>query len=238
MQSASISLNRRKKTGRITKRCRVTRVRAPPQRQRSNVITYYHNALAELIQLLGAGKINEFFDQPTRDIRTVSRSSTVAYMERNRLYDIAVSDNNASYSQAMWILVGVMIVVLAVIFAVWFGIKASLVAPMNRLIDSIRHIAGGDLVKPIEVDGSNEMGQLAESLRHMQGELMRTVGDVRNGANAIYSGASEIATGNNDLSSRTEQQAASLEETAASMEQLTATVNRTPRMRVRPAIWR
>ncbi len=116
-----------------------------------------------------------------------------------------------------------MIVVLAVIFAVWFGIKASLVAPMNRLIDSIRHIAGGDLVKPIEVDGSNEMGQLAESLRHMQGELMRTVGDVRNGANAIYSGASEIATGNNDLS-RTEQQAASLEETAASMEQLTATV--------------
>ena len=37
---------------------------------------------------------------------------------------------------------------------------------------------------------------------------MRTVGDVRNGANAIYSGASEISMGNNDLSSRTEQQAA------------------------------
>ena len=185
----------------------------------------YHNALAELIQLLGAGKINEFFDQPTPGYQDGFEKQYVAYMEQNdRLYDIAVSDNNASYSQAMWILVGVMIVVLAVIFAVWFGIKASLVAPMNRLIDSIRHIAGGVLVKPIEVDGSNEMGQLAESLRHMQGELMRTVGDVRNGANAIYSGASEIATGNNDLSSRTEQQAASLEETAASMEQLTATV--------------
>lgn len=185
----------------------------------------YHNALAELIQLLGAGKINEFFDQPTQGYQDGFEKQYVAYMEQNdRLYDIAVSDNNASYSQAMWILVGVMIVVLAVILAVWFGIKASLVAPMNRLIDSIHHIAGGDLVKPIEVDGSNEMGQLAESLRHMQGELMRTVGDVRNGANAIYSGASEIATGNNDLSSRTEQQAASLEETAASMEQLTATV--------------
>lgn len=185
----------------------------------------YHNALAELIQLLGAGKINEFFDQPTQGYQDGFEKQYVAYMEQNdRLHDIAVSDNNASYSQAMWILVGVMIVVLAVILAVWFGIKASLVAPMNRLIDSIRHIAGGVLVKPIEVDGSNEMGQLAESLRHMQGELMRTVGDVRNGANAIYSGASEIATGNNDLSSRTEQQAASLEETAASMEQLTATV--------------
>ncbi|HDB9950525.1 TPA: methyl-accepting chemotaxis protein [Escherichia coli] len=185
----------------------------------------YHNALAELIQLLSAGKINAFFDQPTQGYQDGFEKQYMAYMQQNdRLYDIAVTDNNASYNQAMWVLACVLIVVLAVIFAVWFGIKTSLVAPMNRLIGSIRHIAGGDLVKSIEVDGSNEVGQLAESLRHMQSELVRTVGDVRNGANAIYSGASEIATGNNDLSSRTEQQAASLEETAASMEQLTATV--------------
>ena len=226
MQSASISLKQAEKNWadyEVLPRDPRQSTAAAAEIKRNYDI--YHNALAELIQLLGAGKINEFFDQPTQGYQDGFEKQYVAYMEQNdRLYDIAVSDNNASYSQAMWILVGVMIVVLAVIFAVWFGIKASLVAPMNRLIDSIRHIAGGDLVKPIEVDGSNEMGQLAESLCHMQGELMRTVGDVRNGANAIYSGASEIATGNNDLSSRTEQQAASLEETAASMEQLTATV--------------
>ncbi|EMA3335732.1 methyl-accepting chemotaxis protein [Salmonella enterica] len=185
----------------------------------------YHGALAELIQLLGAGKINEFFDQPTQSYQDAFEKQYMAYMQQNdRLYDIAVEDNNSSYNQAMWVLVSVLIAVLVVIIAVWFRIKLSLIAPMNRLIESIRHIASGDLVKRIDVEGSNEMGQLAENLRHMQSELMRTVGDVRNGANAIYSGASEIAMGNNDLSSRTEQQAASLEETAASMEQLTATV--------------
>ncbi|EHC71606.1 Methyl-accepting chemotaxis protein, partial [Salmonella enterica subsp. enterica serovar Montevideo str. S5-403] len=185
----------------------------------------YHGALAELIQLLGAGKINEFFDQPTQSYQDAFEKQYMAYMQQNdRLYDIAVEDNNSSYNQAMWVLVSVLIAVLVVIIAVWFGIKLSLIAPMNRLIESIRHIASGDLVKRIDVEGSNEMGQLAENLRHMQSELMRTVGDVRNGANAIYSGASEIAMGNNDLSSRTEQQAASLEEAAASMEQLTATV--------------
>ena len=185
----------------------------------------YHGALAELIQLLGDGKINAFFDQPTQSYQDGFEKQYINYMQQNdRLYDIAVADNNSSYSQAMWVLVCVLITVLAAIIAVWFGIKLTLISPMNRLIDSIRHIASGDLVKRIEVEGSNEIGQLAESLRHMQGELMNTVGDVRNGANAIYSGASEIAMGNNDLSSRTEQQAASLEETAASMEQLTATV--------------
>jgi methyl-accepting chemotaxis protein-1 (serine sensor receptor) len=185
----------------------------------------YHGALAELIQLLGAGKINEFFDQPTQGYQDGFEKQYVNYLQQNdHLYQTAVDDSNSSYSQAIWILLSVLILVLVVIVGVWVGIRHALISPLNRLTDSIRHIASGDLVKRIEVDGSNEMGQLADTLRHMQAELMRTVGDVRNGANAIYSGASEISMGNNDLSSRTEQQAASLEETAASMEELTATV--------------
>ncbi|WP_312560013.1 methyl-accepting chemotaxis protein [Enterobacter sp.] len=185
----------------------------------------YHGALAELIQLLGAGKINAFFDQPTQSYQDGFEKQYVSYLQQNdKLYQMAVEDSNSSFSQAVWVLIGVLIAVLVVIVAVWLNIKQTLISPLNRLIDNIRHIASGDLVKRIEVQGTNEMGELADSLRHMQGELVRTVGDVRNGANAIYSGASEIAMGNNDLSSRTEQQAASLEETAASMEQLTATV--------------
>ncbi|MRS15342.1 methyl-accepting chemotaxis protein [Enterobacteriaceae bacterium RIT691] len=185
----------------------------------------YHGALAELIQLLGAGKINDFFDQPTQGYQDGFEKAYVSYFQQNdHLYELAVADNSSSYNQAIWVLICVLLAVLAVIVGVWVGIHKALIQPLTRVIDSIRHIAGGDLLKAIDVQGSNEMGQLADSLRHMQGELVRTVGEVRNGADAIYSGASEIAMGNNDLSSRTEQQAASLEETAASMEELTATV--------------
>ncbi|WP_330982178.1 MULTISPECIES: methyl-accepting chemotaxis protein [Enterobacterales] len=185
----------------------------------------YHGALAELIQLLGAGKINDFFDQPTQSYQDGFEKAYVSYFQQNdHLYEVAVADNSSSYNQAIWVLISVLLAVLVVIIGVWAGIHKALINPLNRVIESIRHIAGGDLLKLIDVHGSNEMGQLADSLRHMQGELVRTVGEVRNGADAIYSGASEIAMGNNDLSSRTEQQAASLEETAASMEELTATV--------------
>jgi len=184
-----------------------------------------HGALSELIQLLSTGKINEFFDQPTQGYQDGFEKSYVTYLTQNdRLYQEAVDDNNSSYSMAMWILVGVLALVAAAIILVWFGIRRTLIVPLNRLIGSIKHIANGDLARSIDVNGTNEMGQLAASLKHMQGELVRTVGNVRQGANAIYSGASEISAGNKDLSSRTEQQAASLEETAASMEQLTATV--------------
>ena len=185
----------------------------------------YHNALAELIQLLGAGKINAFFDQPTQSYQDGMQKAYDSYLaENDGLYQLAVDGSNDSYNLALWILIGVLGTVLAVMIVVWIGINKALIYPLQRLLENIRHIANGDLVRGIDVHGTNEMGQLAASLRHMQDELAKTVGDVRTGANAIYSGASEIAIGNNDLSSRTEQQAASLEETAASMEELTATV--------------
>ncbi len=178
-----------------------------------------YGALSELIQLLGEGKINAFFDQPTQSYQDNFEQSYNVYLEQNgKLYQIAVDGSNSSYNSAIWTLIVILVVVLAVIVLVWTGIHHILVRPLNRMIDHIKQIAAGDLTQQIVVNSRNEMGVLAASLKHMQGELIETVSGVRQGADAIYSGASEIAAGNNDLSSRTEQQAASLEETAASME--------------------
>ncbi|AJJ12388.1 hypothetical protein CH64_205 [Yersinia rohdei] len=185
----------------------------------------YFGALAELIQLMEAGKINEFFDQPTSSFQNAFEQDYNTYLTQNdRLYSSAVENSNQSFNFALGVIVTVLIVVLAVIIFVWLGMQHILINPLKHLIEHIKHIANGDLTQTIEVNSRNEMGVLAASLKNMQSELITTVSDVRLGADAIYSGASEIAAGNNDLSARTEQQAASLEETAASMEQLTATV--------------
>ncbi|WP_419235797.1 methyl-accepting chemotaxis protein [Serratia fonticola] len=187
--------------------------------------TTLHTALSELVTLLGDGKLDAFFEQPTQRYQTGFEQLYNRYLTQNdKLYQIAVEDGDSSFEFAVWTLVVVLVLVVAVIAMVWFGIHHILVRPLNRMIEHIKLIAAGDLTHQIDVNSRNEMGVLAASLRHMQGELIDTVSGVRQGADAIYSGASEIAAGNNDLSSRTEQQAASLEETAASMEQLTATV--------------
>ncbi|CNJ57674.1 methyl-accepting chemotaxis protein [Yersinia aldovae] len=185
----------------------------------------YFGALTELIQLMEAGKINEFFDQPTSSFQNAFEKDYNTYLVQNdSLYASAVEDSNQSFSFAMGVIIAVLIAVTTVIVIVWLGMQRILINPLKHLIGHIKHIANGDLTQNIEVHSHNEMGILAASLKHMQAELITTVSHVRLGADAIYSGASEIAAGNNDLSARTEQQAASLEETAASMEQLTATV--------------
>jgi methyl-accepting chemotaxis protein len=96
--------------------------------------------------------------------------------------------------------------------------------PLNEAVAVAKKVAAGDLTANIEASSEDETGQLMHSLKEMNDNLLKIVGEVRIGTDTIATASSQIASGNLDLSSRTEQQASSLEETASAMEQLTATV--------------
>jgi methyl-accepting chemotaxis protein len=113
-------------------------------------------------------------------------------------------------------------VALGVFIAVW--LTRSITRPIHGAVTAARRVADRDLTGQIDVQSSDEIGQLQQALKDMNGNLLRIVGDIRTGTEAIATSSSEIASGNQDLSSRTEQQASSLEETASSMEELTSTV--------------
>ncbi|PLQ00656.1 methyl-accepting chemotaxis protein [Cupriavidus pauculus] len=112
------------------------------------------------------------------------------------------------------------------LFVRWLMIRA-IVAPVDAAVAQFQRIAGGDLTGRVEVAKSSEMARLTGALQQMQASLIKTVGTVRAGTDAIGTGVGEISSGNTDLSQRTEEQAASLEQTAASMEELTSTVKQT-----------
>ncbi|WP_435953150.1 methyl-accepting chemotaxis protein [Dryocola sp. BD626] len=185
----------------------------------------YNQALTELIGFLERGNLDAYFAQSTQSLQNALEKAFQQYLALNdRSYEQSYIASNAEYTLAKWQIVGLAIALLAVIVLVWFGMRKVLLRPLAVVIGHIREIANGNLTENIVAAGRNEISELTASVKHMQQELIITVGSVREGSDAIYSGATEIAAGNNDLSSRTEQQAASLEETAASMEQLTATV--------------
>ncbi|HBH7052359.1 methyl-accepting chemotaxis protein [Morganella morganii] len=185
----------------------------------------YHTTIIELIQLIRHRDLNTAILQDTQTSQDAYLTHYDTYSHKNNdiIAQIIKEDDKAD-RQSIWILIIVLCITLLIVIGIWSGLKRILITPLNNVLDNIRHIAGGDLTRTIDIRGCDEVNKLAETLRYMQGELAGTVSNVRDGVNAIYNGASEIAAGNNDLSSRTEQQAASLEETAASMEELTATV--------------
>jgi methyl-accepting chemotaxis protein len=100
----------------------------------------------------------------------------------------------------------------------------SIVTPLRRAVVVANAVAEGDLSSRIEVESTDETGELMAALQSMNGNLHTLVARVRSGADSIATAAGEVAAGNQDLSARTEQQAGSLEESASSMEELTGTV--------------
>ncbi len=115
---------------------------------------------------------------------------------------------------------------LAILFGVgiaWFLMR-SITRPLSRAVEVAQKVAAGDLTSQVEVNTSDETGQLLQALKDMNENLRKIVSEVRTGTDSIATGTKQIASGNADLSQRTEEQASSLEETASSMEELTSTV--------------
>jgi methyl-accepting chemotaxis protein len=108
-------------------------------------------------------------------------------------------------------------------FIAWFSTR-SITRPMREAVRIAQTVAAGDLTSRIDVNSTDETGQLLQALKDMNDSLVRIVEQVRTGTETIASASSQIASGNLDLSSRTEEQASSLEETASSMEELTSAV--------------
>ncbi|PMR74132.1 methyl-accepting chemotaxis protein [Billgrantia endophytica] len=119
---------------------------------------------------------------------------------------------------------GALLLAAVVLLLVYFGLRATVIRPLNSAVQQLQTISKADLTARIPEGSGNEIGKLFNAMRDMQRSLVRIVGQVRDSSGSIHIGTREIAGGNADLSSRTEQQAASLQETAASMEEITATV--------------
>jgi methyl-accepting chemotaxis protein len=143
--------------------------------------------------------------------------------QRKDIDDIAHEiEAQSSLSTQLLTWIGAATLLLGAGFA--WGLTRSIILPLRQAVDVAKTVASGDLSRRIDVQGSDETGQLLQALQDMNDSLVRIVEEVRQGTDTIGTASSEIAAGNLDLSSRTEEQASALEQTAASMEELTSTV--------------
>jgi len=136
------------------------------------------------------------------------------------------SDQSAgdTFSLSRKMIIGSLLLLVVVSVGLAVAVSRVVAAPLEQAVDIARRVAEGDLSGDIASTGKDETGQLMHSLKVMNDSLLRVVGEVRGGTDAIATASAEIASGNLDLSSRTEGQASSLEQTASAMEQLTSTV--------------
>ncbi len=176
--------------------------------------------LIDKVRELGlANKNDEAVKVLMKEVRPAQRvwldelSNLVAF--ESKLNEDALSTAEQVFASArmlMLTLTGVAIVLGSVI--AWL-ITQGITGPLNKAVGIARTVASGDLSGRIEIDRSDETGQLLQALKDMNDSLVRIIGQVRSSTDTMATASGQIAAGNLDLSSRTEQQASSLEETAS-----------------------
>ncbi|TFW34642.1 methyl-accepting chemotaxis protein [Massilia horti] len=188
----------------------------------------YQAGADRLLALIESGSEQDQKDYLNQDLRPVFKNYGTV-MEELTAFQLTRMDNyktdaasTYSFSLTLMLVLGAAAVALAVGIGWW--LVRSITVPLQRAVTVANTVAAGDLSSHIEVDSTDETGQLLQALKNMNDSLVKIVGEVRGGTEAIGGASSEIAAGNLDLSARTEQQASALEETASSMEELTTTV--------------
>ncbi|MDN3920107.1 methyl-accepting chemotaxis protein [Roseateles violae] len=154
----------------------------------------------------------------------VTKSLDDLWEYNDKLTEDGTKDAAAGYQSALWLMLSLGAVALAIGGVAAWWITRSITQPMREAIAVADRISTGDLSSRIEVRSKDETGQLLTALQQMNASLVQIVSQVRNSSDSIATGSAQIATGNADLSQRTEEQASNLQQTAASMEELTATV--------------
>lgn len=138
----------------------------------------------------------------------------------------AAASNNA---QVTWtLIIGCLI---AIVCAITLGmvVTGMITRPLYLSVASAGRVAKGDLTQAIEVRGTDETGQLLQSLRDMQGNLKGTVQQISDASNQLASAAEELTAVTEDSSRGLIRQNDEIQQAATAVNEMTAAVEEVAR---------
>jgi HAMP domain-containing protein len=125
--------------------------------------------------VLEAVRAESFHVLGTGAVTASNNLVTVAAEEMNAEF----SDRSAAATREMQVVGGIALTGIVVAVLLAFIVSRSITGPVSRLAQVADRISLGDLDVEIDVHGTNEVGQLAESLRRMQASLRSAIERLR-----------------------------------------------------------
>ena len=98
--------------------------------------------------------------------------------------------------------------------------KEDLQEKVDRLLESVRHIAEGDLAQAITVKGKDAIGQLGEGIERLAHELSRNMAAIAENAHTLAASAEELSATAQEMASTSEETSRQAVSAAASAEQV------------------
>ncbi|APC14464.1 methyl-accepting chemotaxis protein [Pseudomonas frederiksbergensis] len=161
------------------------------------------------------------------DLMGEQLSKLIAINEAGATEADALAGEQYAYATNGIIAVSVIAALVTVLLA-WL-LTRSIVTPLNRAVAAAESIAGGNLAKPIEVDGKDEPARLLGALSTMQANLRKTIEQIAGSANQLGAAAEELSAVTEEASRGLQQQNNEIEQAATAVNEMTAAVEEVAR---------
>ncbi|WP_305842418.1 methyl-accepting chemotaxis protein [Photobacterium leiognathi] len=141
----------------------------------------------------------------------------------NATVNAYIKEQKAEHSKAINQIGVEFIITLLIALAICFVIGSMIVKPITVLQRAMQKIAEGNLQDEINVDGTNEVGELAKNLNRMIRKLRSTVTVLNDVGRNVALSSTELSTVMKDSEQHANDQVIEIEQVVTAIEQLTTT---------------
>lgn len=131
-------------------------------------------------------------------------------------------DQKAATNRWVMLVTSLVLVLLSVIIA--FVLYQSIVKPLLKSVGFAKQIGSGDLSAQINIEQTDEIGELANALSEMAVQIRNTVLNINQNAENLVESSAGLKSNSLELSKGSSGQAASAEEVSSSIEEMLANI--------------
>ncbi|GLH39805.1 chemotaxis protein [Pseudomonas sp. RIT-PI-o] len=193
----------------------------------------YRTGIAQSFTLAEQGKRDELTKLLLVDMKTVVDGSG---KQLNDLADLfarqvaAESEKSAAHYETSRTIVTLFIALAALAtVALAMLLTRSIVRPLSSAVSAAESVAQGDLTRPIETHGNDEVSRLLKALATMQQNLRETLQGISGSATQLATAADELSAVTVDSTQGLQQQNNEIEQAATAVNQMTAAVEEVAR---------
>ncbi|AXI63519.1 methyl-accepting chemotaxis protein [Pseudomonas kribbensis] len=193
----------------------------------------YRAGIAQSFVLAQQGKRDELTKLLLVDMKTVVDGSG---KQLNDLADLfakqvaAESSNSAAHYETSRTIVSLFIALAALAtVALAMLLTRSIVRPLSTAVSAAESVAKGDLTRPIETQGNDEVSRLLKALATMQQNLRETLQGINGSATQLATAADELNAVTLDSTQGLQQQNNEIEQAATAVNEMTTAVEEVAR---------
>ena len=136
--------------------------------------------------------------------------------------DVHAYEQRATRSIGFSLATTLLVSAIAIVFIL---LLTSMLRRLGTSVAVARSIAEGDLTVHVNIDSTDEMGQLLSSLADTIDKLSHTIGEVSNTSNQLLNSAGQVSATAQALSQSSSEQASSVGDTTHNIEQMASSIN-------------